>query len=368
MAGRVKILCVFGTRPEAIKMAPVIRELRRHPDRIDTRVCVTAQHRQMLDQMLALFEIEPDHDLDLMRENQSLTDVTAAVLTRLEPVLAKEAPDWVLVQGDTTTAMSAALGAFYHAVKVGHVEAGLRSGDKRHPFPEEANRKIVDTLSDLHFAPTERARRNLVGEGIAPASIRVTGNTVIDALHWVSGRRATPPAWLPPPPTRVVLVTAHRHENFGPPLEAICTALAGIARRYRGDAHIVYSVHLNPNVREPVYRMLGGADNVSLVPPLDYPDLVAVLSRAHLVVTDSGGLQEEAPGFGKPVLVLREVTERPEGVEAGTARIVGTDPDRIAGEVARLLDDGVAYAQMAQAVQPYGDGRAAERIVAALLE
>ncbi|HXJ79467.1 MAG TPA: UDP-N-acetylglucosamine 2-epimerase (non-hydrolyzing) [Candidatus Methylomirabilis sp.] len=367
MAGRIKVLCVFGTRPEAIKMAPVIRELRRHPGRIDTRVCVTAQHRQMLDQMLALFEIQPDYDLDLMREDQSLTDVTAAVLTRLEPILAKETPDWMLVQGDTTTAMSAALGAFYHAVKIGHVEAGLRSGNKRHPFPEEVNRKIVDTVCDLHFAPTERARQNLVGEGIDPCSIRVTGNTVIDALHWVAGRPATPPAWLPPPPTRVVLVTAHRHENFGPPLEAICNALADIARRYRGEVHIVYSVHLNPNVRGPVHRVLGGAENVSLVPPLDYPDLVAVLSRAHLVVTDSGGLQEEAPAFGKPVLVLREVTERPEGVEAGMARIVGTNPDRVAGEVVRLLDSPTEYAQMARAVQPYGDGRAAERIVQALL-
>ena len=364
------VLCVFGTRPEAIKMAPVVRALRQRADRVRVRICVTGQHRQMLDQMLTVFDLRPDYDLAIMRDNQSLTDITAGVLTHLEPVLVKERPDWVLVQGDTTTTLSAALAAFYQRVRVGHVEAGLRTGDKRHPFPEEVNRTLVDGLCDLHFAPTERARQNLLREGIADATIRVTGNTVIDALHWATTLPATahPRVWAPPPGARLVLVTAHRHENFGPPLENICRALEEIARRFRGDVHIVYSVHLNPNVRDPVYRLLGGVANVTLLPPLDYTDLVYLLKRVHLVLTDSGGIQEEAPGLGKPVLVLRDVTERPEGVEAGTVKVIGTSRDRIVVEVARLLEDEAAYQRMARAVNPYGDGRAAERIAEALLE
>ncbi len=366
----VKILCVFGTRPEAIKMAPVIRELRRRGSRAEVKICVTGQHREMLDQVLALFDIQPDYDLHIMREGQSLTEVTAGVLTCLDPVLVKEKPDWVLVQGDTTTTMAAGLVAFYHRVKVGHVEAGLRTGNKLHPFPEEINRKIVGNLCDLHFAPTERARQNLLREGVEDASIRVTGNTVIDALHWVTALPATAHlgAWVPPPSARLVLVTAHRHENFGPPLENICRALREIAERYRGGVHVAYSVHLNPNVRGPVYRLLTGVPNITLLPPLGYVDLVCLMRRSYLVLTDSGGIQEEAPGLGKPVLVLREVTERPEAVDAGTVKVIGTDGERIVTETVRLLDDRAEYARMARAVNPYGDGHAAERIVRSLLE
>lgn len=366
--GALKVLCVFGTRPEAIKMAPVIRELRHV--RADAMICVTGQHREMLDQMLALFDIHPDYDLAIMRENQSLTDITAGVLTRLEPVLAKENPDWVLVQGDTTTAMTAALAAFYRQVRIGHVEAGLRTGNKLHPFPEEINRRLVDSLCDLHFAPTDAARRNLLREGVHDASIRVTGNTVIDALQWITTRPAArhPAPWLAPASSRLVLVTAHRHENFGRPLENICRALAELAGRYRDDIHIVYSVHPNPNVRGPVQRRLSDIANITLTPPLEYPDLIDAMKRACLVLTDSGGIQEEAPGLGTPVLVLRETTERPEAVEAGTVKVIGTEHERIVREVARLLEDRGEYERMARAVNPYGDGRAAQRIVRALLE
>ncbi len=369
-AGATKILCVFGTRPETIKMAPVIRELRRRRSRAEVKICVTGQHREMLDQMLALFDIQPDYDLNIMREGQSLTEVTTAVLTHLDPVLVKEKPDWVLVHGDTTTTMAAGLVAFYHRVKVGHVEAGLRTGNKLNPFPEEMNRKIVDGLCDLHFAPTEGARQNLLRGGIPDVSIRVTGNTVIDALRWVTAlpSPAHLGAWVPPPSSRLVLVTAHRHENFGPPLENICRALREIAERYRGEVHIVYSVHLNPNVQGLVYRMLAGVPNITLLPPLGYRELVGLLKRSYLVLTDSGGIQEEAPGLGKPVLVLREVTERPEAVDAGTVKLIGTDSERIVAETTRLLEDRSEYARMARAVNPYGDGHAAERIVQSLLE
>lgn len=366
----MKILCVFGTRPEAIKMAPVIRELHRHQSRAEVKVCVTGQHREMLDQVLALFDIQPDYDLDIMRKNQSLTEVTVDVLTHLDPVLVKEKPDWVLVHGDTTTTMAAGLVAFYHRVKVGHVEAGLRTGNKLYPFPEEINRKIVGSLGDLHFAPTEQARQNLLREGVEDASIRVTGNTVIDALHWATTlpSPAQPGAWVPPPSARLVLVTAHRHENFGPSLENICRALQEIAERYRGGVHIVYSVHLNPNVWGPVHRLLTGVPHITLLPPLDYIALVRLLKHSSLVLTDSGGIQEEAPGLGKPVLVLREVTERPEAVDAGTVKVIGTDTERIVAETTRLLEDPIEYERMARAVNPFGDGHAAERIVRSLLE
>ena len=366
----MKILCVFGTRPDAIKMAPLVRELGKHSAWAQVKVCVTAQHGEMLDQVLRLFAITPDHDLDIMQEDQSLGAVTAKVLTGLEPVLAKEQADWVLVQGDTTTAMAAALAAFYHRVRVGHVEAGLRTGNKFHPFPEEVNRRVVGSLCDLHFAPTETARQWLLRERVEAGSIVVTGNTVIDALQWVTTLPAPPAAGaaLAATAKRLLLVTAHRRENFGAPIERICRALRAVAERYRDEVHIVYPVHLNPNIQGPVRRQLGNVANITLLPPLDYLPLVHLMKRAYFVLTDSGGIQEEAPGLGKPVLVLREVTERPEAVEAGTVRVVGTGVERIVAETARLLEDGAHYERMARAVNPYGDGHASERIVQALLE
>jgi len=366
----IKVLSVFGTRPEAIKMAPVVKELEKHANRIDSRVCVTAQHRQMLDQVLDLFGIVPDYDLNIMQENQNLSQVTAAVFERLDPIIATEEPDWVLVQGDTTTVMAASLVAFYHQARVGHVEAGLRTGDKWQPFPEEINRKVAGVVADLHFAPTARARDNLLREGVDADRIHVTGNPVIDALLMVTEMPYDPGQRLLADmiwDKRIILVTAHRRENFGQPLESICAALREIAHRYDGDVHIVYPVHLNPNVQEPVYRLLDGVPNITLLRPLDYLPLVHLMKRTYLVLTDSGGIQEEAPGLGKPVLVLREVTERPEAVEAGTVRVVGADREQIVVEVIRLLEDDAAYEEMSRAVNPYGDGHAAGRIVAALL-
>ncbi|MBI3764703.1 MAG: UDP-N-acetylglucosamine 2-epimerase (non-hydrolyzing) [Chloroflexi bacterium] len=364
----MKVLSIFGTRPEAVKMAPVVAELRKHPT-VESRVLVTAQHRDMLDQVLDLFDIRPDHDLNIMQADQSPTEVAAEVLLRLQPVLRDERPDWVLVQGDTTTAMAAALGAFYERVKVGHVEAGLRTHDRQNPFPEEVNRVLADQLADLCFAPTETARRALLKENVPAERIHVTGNTVIDALRTIvarapehaNGRRA-----LVPPGKRLVLVTAHRRENFGEPLANICAALREIAAR--PDVYLIYPVHPNPNVRGPVYAALDGLPNVSLLPPLDYLEFASLMSRAHLILTDSGGIQEEAPGLGVPVLVMRAVTERPEAVEAGTARLVGTASRTIVAEASRLLDDPAAHAAMARAVNPFGDGRAAERIVSILLK
>ncbi len=366
----LRILSIFGTRPEAIKLAPVIRELERHPQKVRSRVCVTAQHREMLDQVLDLFGIVPDVDLDLMRPNQTPSQVAAAVLEQLDAVLQKERPDWVLVQGDTTTVLAASLAAYHRRVRVGHVEAGLRTRDKWRPFPEEMNRRLADHLSDLHFAPTEQARQNLLREGLPDETIHVTGNPVIDALLEIAGRPWEPLAGHPfsrlPQDRRLVLVTAHRRESFGRPLLQICAALRHLARR--DDLHLVYPVHRNPNVWEPVHRELGAEPGITLLPPVDYGELVYLLKRCTLVLTDSGGIQEEAPALGKPVLVLRERTERPEGIEAGVARLVGTDPQRIVAEAGRLLDDPQAYEAMARAVNPYGDGHAAERIVAALLE
>lgn len=350
-------------------MAPVVKELERHPDRIVSRVCVTAQHRGMLDRVLSLFAIAPDHDLDVMSAGQSPTGVASAVLAGLEPVLRAERPDWVLVQGDTTTVMATSLAAFYGGCRVGHVEAGLRTFDKHQPFPEEVNRRVAAVVADLHFAPTPRARDNLLREGVAAESVIVTGNPIVDALRLASGLpddhhgAALPPF---PPGRRVILVTAHRRENFGEPLAAICAALRAIVRDYPGDVHVVFPVHPNPNVHATVHRLLGDVDGITLTAPLDYFALVQLLKRATLVLTDSGGLQEEAPGLAKPVLVLRDVTERPEGVEAGSARLVGASQARIEREVRTLLDDPAAYASMARAVNPYGDGHAAERIVRAL--
>jgi len=352
-------------------MAPVIKELERHAGRIISRVCVTAQHRQMLDQVLELFAIAPDHDLNIMAAGQSPTEVAAVVLTKLEPVLKAEQPDWVLIQGDTTTVLAAAIGAFYARIKIGHVEAGLRTHDKYQPFPEEINRRMASVAADLHFAPTVRSRDNLLREGIPDAIIRVTGNPVIDALHAVADRPYDPasgPLRDVPWNRRLILVTAHRRENFGKPLEQICLALRDLSGAYPNDAHIIYPVHPNPNVQEPVRRMLGRVPGITLMDPLDYLPLVYLMKHSTIVLTDSGGLQEEAPGLGKPVLVLREVTERPEAVDAGTVRLVGTDRAKIVENARILLDNPAEYHKMAQSVNPYGDGHAAKRIVQALLE
>ena len=367
----LKVLSIVGTRPEAVKMAPVIRELARRPARVRSRVCATAQHREMLDQVLAVFRVVPDYDLDLMRGARTPAQVASAALARLEPVLESERPDWMLVQGDTTTVMAATVAAFYAGVRVGHVEAGLRTHDPRQPFPEEGNRRVAGCLADLHFAPTEGARLNLLRENVAPERVVVTGNPVVDALREMSESAdgaCDPPALAAVPPgARVVLVTAHRRENFGAPLEAICRALAEIARRYEGDVRVVYLVHRNPRVWETAHRLLGRAKGVSLLPPVDYPTLVRLLKRCHLVLTDSGGLQEEAPCLGKPLLVLRDKTERPEALEAGCVRLVGTDPARIVAEASRLLDCRDCYSQMSRPTFVYGDGHAAPRIVDALL-
>jgi UDP-N-acetylglucosamine 2-epimerase (non-hydrolysing) len=367
---RTRILSIFGTRPEAVKMAPVIGRLAAEP-RLESVVCVTAQHREMLDQVLDLFSIRPDFDLDLMRPDQPLADLTAALFTGLDPVLRQVRPDWVLVQGDTTSVMAASLLAYYHRARVGHVEAGLRTGDKWQPFPEEINRRVAGAVADLHFAPTDSARRNLLREGVPPERVIVTGNPVIDALQAVAARPydvSSGPLASIPWKRRVILVTAHRRENFGRPLENIFSALRTLAEAYAEDIHLVYPVHLNPNVQRPAHRLLGSLPNVSLIEPLDYLPMVHLMKRAYLVVTDSGGLQEEAPALGTPVLVLREVTERPEAIEAGTARLVGADPARILTEARRLLDDPAARQAMAHAANPYGDGHAAERIVEALVQ
>ncbi|MDO9130400.1 MAG: UDP-N-acetylglucosamine 2-epimerase (non-hydrolyzing) [Anaerolineales bacterium] len=368
----LRILSVFGTRPEAVKMAPVVQQLKRTPG-VDSRVCVTAQHRQMLDQVLGLFDIQPDIDLDLMRENQSLAELSAAIFTHLDPVLADLNPDWVLVQGDTTTVAITALMAYYRRIRVGHVEAGLRTHDKWQPFPEEINRRVAGVTADLHFAPTEWSRQNLLNEGVPDSAIVVTGNPVIDALQVVGAQpepeeveRLLGKLGIGDSEKRLVLVTAHRRENFGAPIESICRALADLAAR--GDIEIVYPVHLNPNIQKAVHRVIGDAPHITLLPPLDYLPLVHLMRRSTLILTDSGGIQEEAPTFGVPVLVLREVTERPEGIEAGSLKLVGTDSGRIIAEASRLLDDPAEHARMARAVNPFGDGHAAERIVQALLE
>ena len=371
---KLRILSIFGTRPEAVKMAPVVQALAGAPE-IEARVCVTAQHREMLDQVLELFHIQPDYDLNLMRPNQTLAGLTAEILEHIDPVLADEHPDWVLVQGDTTTVMAAALAAFYRNIKVGHVEAGLRTGDKHQPFPEEINRRIAGTLADLHFAPTELSRQHLLHEGVDDWRIAVTGNPDIDALQQISKMEEPLQVkkWLQEwgisnGSARLILVTAHRRENFGAPIEAICTGLKELARHYSKAVQFVYPVHLNPNIQEPVYQLLGKVPNIHLMAPLDYLPLVHLMKAATLVLTDSGGIQEEATGLGKPTLVLREKTERPEGVEAGVLKLVGTDAAKIVSETQKLLDDEQAYAAMAHAANPFGDGHAAARIVKALLD
>ena len=361
-------MVVFGTRPEAIKMAPVVAALRAMPG-IRTRVAVTAQHRQMLDQVLDLFGIVPDIDLDLMTPGQQLPDLFARILQGMSAVLSRERVDLLLVHGDTSTTLAAALAAFYARVPVGHVEAGLRTGDMQAPWPEEANRRLTAPLASLHFAPTAAARDNLLAEGIAPAQVHVTGNTVVDALLAVSARIDADAALAQgmaerfgfiDPGRRLVLVTGHRRENFGAGFEQICLALRDLAQR--GGTQVLYPVHLNPNVQGPVQRLLGDVPGVHLIEPQDYLPFVYLMGRAHLILTDSGGIQEEAPSLGKPVLVMRTTTERPEAVAAGTVRLVGTDRATIVAEATRLLDDPAAHALMARAHNPYGDGQASERI------
>ena len=369
MSEILRVLSIFGTRPEAIKMAPVVQRLAQTPG-IESLVCVTAQHREMLDQVLGLFDIVPDVDLDLMQPDQSLAQITAAIFTHLDPILKDLKPDWVLAQGDTTTVMAAALLAYYNRVKFGHVEAGLRTGDKYQPFPEEINRRVAGVVADLHFAPTEWSRQNLLRENVPAEHIIVTGNPVIDALRKVVSQ--------PIPENlenllksfgkrRLLLVTAHRRENLGEPLENICAALNTLAELYRDTLQIVYPVHLNPNVQETVYARLQNIPNVSLWAPQGYLPMVHLMKHSTIVLTDSGGLQEEAPGLGVPVLVMRAATERPEGIAARTVKLVGTETADIVAATCKLLDDPSEHEKMAHAANPYGDGHASERIVEGIL-
>lgn len=369
MAIYKKVLVVFGTRPEAIKMAPVVKMLQQCSE-LEVSVCVTAQHRQILDQVLGLFDISPDYDLDLMRPNQTLVEITSAVLAGVTDVINVFCPDLVLVHGDTTTSFAAALASFYRKIPVGHVEAGLRTGDIYSPFPEEMNRQFTGRLASFHFAPTLAAQGNLLKEGVPEDSIWVTGNTVIDALVEVVDKISSCPeltlavrekmAWLESSSKKLILVTGHRRENFGSGIEGVCRALLRLAAEH--DVEIVYPVHPNPNVMEPVYRILANVGNVHLIEPLEYLSFVYLMSKAYLIITDSGGVQEEAPSLGKPVLVMRETTERPEAVAAGTVRIVGVDENIIYNEAHQLLVDVNHYRQMSTAHNPYGDGKSAERI------
>lgn len=369
----MKTLCVFGTRPEAIKMAPLVLALAADK-RFDAKVCVTGQHREMLDQVLELFAIRPDFDLSIMKPDQDLTDVKIAILLGMKEVFAEFKPDVVLVHGDTATTFAASLAAYYQKIPIAHVEAGLRTGNLYSPWPEEGNRKLTGALANFHFAPTEVSQANLLQEGVNPATIIVTGNTVIDSLldivnrldqdQELNAKAAAPSAFLDPA-CKYILVTGHRRENFGSGFERICQALMEVARRHP-DIHIVYPVHLNPNVRDPVNRLLTGISNIHLIEPLDYLPFVYMMSRAYIILTDSGGIQEEAPSLGKPVLVMRDTTERPEAVAAGTVKLVGTETDMIVRELDRLLVDQNAYRAMSYAHNPYGDGQASKRIIEAL--
>lgn len=369
----MKVLSVFGTRPEAIKMAPIIEHLKLSPN-IESKVCVTAQHRTMLDQVLSLFDIKPDYDLDLMKPGQNLSDITTNVLLDLHHVLLKVQPDIVLVHGDTTTTFAASLTAFYAKIPIGHVEAGLRTGNRYSPWPEEINRHLTSSLSNFHFAPTQQARKNLLAENIPDKLIYVTGNTVIDALfktverintNQILNQSLAEQFSYIDKNKRLILVTGHRRENFGKPFENICHALEQLSSRR--DLQIVYPVHPNPNVQEPVNRILSGIDNIHLIQPLEYLPFVYLMMQTYFVITDSGGIQEEAPSLGKPVLVMRDTTERPEAIKAGTVKLVGTDPSSIVSESSLLLDDKIAYSSMSLALNPFGDGKAAQRIVQALL-
>lgn len=369
-----RILTICGTRPEAIKLAPVLRAAQAHPG-VEAALCVTAQHRQMLDQVLEVFAITPEFDLDIMRPGQSLDAVTSAVLSGVGSVLDAWRPDWVIVQGDTTTAFGAALAAYYRQIRIGHVEAGLRTGNLYSPWPEEGNRKLIGQIANFHFAPTDWAAANLAREGFDPAKVSVTGNTVIDALHWVAARLDAEPALRASfdaqfdfldRSRKLVLVTGHRRENFDGGLERVCTALAALAAR--SDIEILYPVHLNPRVQATAQAILAGAGNVHLIGPQDYLPFVYLMQRAHLIVTDSGGIQEEAPALGKPVLVTRDTTERPEAIAAGTARLIGTSSEALVAAVNELLDVPGAHAAMAQARNPFGDGKSAPRIISRLVE
>ena len=371
MSKRRTLLVVLGTRPEAIKMAPLILALKKKNDLIRTVTVITAQHRELADEVLALFGIEPDHDLNIMKRAQSLFETTGRLITRLEDVYRSEEPDMVLVQGDTTTTFVGALAAHYLRIPVGHVEAGLRTKDKHNPFPEEMNRRMTSCLADLHFPPTETAAAALLSEGTDPANVHVTGNTVVDALFQVlsmtSDKEKSPLPEGPDPKKRWLVVTSHRRENWGAPLESICLALRDLAERYP-DLEVIYPVHPNPQVRDTTGRLLSNRDRIHLIEPLDYLKFVHLMNAAHLLITDSGGVQEEAPSLGKPVLVIREKTERPEAVEAGTVRLVGTDRERIVKEAARLLDSDSEYSEMARKHNPYGDGKACPRIVNTILQ
>ncbi len=374
MPEMLKVLSIIGTRPEAVKMAPVIQALSQ-TEGISAAVCVTAQHRQMLDQVLDVFDIKPDFDLNLMRPNQSLAQITADVFTALEPVLEQVQPDWLLVQGDTTTVMASALMGYYHHIKVGHVEAGLRTHNKWQPFPEEINRRVAGVTADLHFTPTELSRQNLLAEGIEDWRIKVTGNPVVDALQQIIARPAPIDATnllmqmgIIDQNKRLVLITAHRRENFGKPLVDICSAIRQLAVEHADEMHILYPVHLNPNVQEPVYRLLSGIANITLTDPLDYLPLVHIMKHADMILTDSGGIQEEAAALKIPTLVLREVTERPEGLQTGVLQLVGTNPDRIIQAARRLFNNPAARAKIQGSQNPYGDGFAANRIVEAVLK
>ncbi len=384
---RKKIMLVFGTRPEAIKMAPLVKELQKHPEEAQTIVCVTGQHRQMLDQVLDIFGITPDYDLNIMKQGQDLYDITARVLLGMRDILKETSPDIVLVHGDTTTSTAAALAAFYQQIPVGHVEAGLRTHNVYSPWPEEMNRQITGRIATLNFAPTPLSRENLLKENVDEGRICVTGNTVIDALYWVVEKIKTTPALAEEltrtlcragydttrldDKRRLVLITGHRRENFGDGFIQMCTAIRDLGRKYP-DVDFVYPMHLNPNVRKPIHEIFGehpeAAGNMFFIEPLEYLSFVYLMEKADIVLTDSGGIQEEAPGLGKPVLVMRNTTERPEALSAGTVRLVGTDYERIMSETSRLLDDAAAYARMSQAVNPYGDGLACSRIAETLLK
>jgi UDP-N-acetylglucosamine 2-epimerase (non-hydrolysing) len=360
----MKVAVVFGTRPETIKMAPVVKELQKR--KIATSVIVTAQHRQMLDQMLEVFKITPDHDLRVMQDNQDLFHVTSAVLERIKPVLAAEKPDVLLVQGDTTTTFAASLAAFYLKIPVGHVEAGLRTWDPMNPWPEEMNRQLTTRITAHHFPPTAWAKKNLLAEGVKESAIHVTGNTVIDALFMIVDPNHTfkhpPLSKIDFAGRKVILLTSHRRENFGAPMAGVFEACRDLVRRH-ADVELVYPVHPNPNVKEAAHRIFGGEPRVHLIEPLEYQTFIQLMNRSYIILTDSGGVQEEAPSLGKPVLVLRTTTERPEAIDAGTAKLMGTDGDLIRREASRLLTDRVAYDEMADRTNPYGDGKAAERIV-----
>lgn len=362
-----KLIFIFGTRPEAIKMAPLITLFKEYKDIFENVVVVTGQHREMLDQVLNIFNITPDYDLEVMQEEQTLSDIVVGALQRIENVILTENPDMIFVQGDTSTTFAAALAAFYHKIPVAHVEAGLRTGDKYRPFPEEINRKMTSAVADLHFAPTKRACENLLCEGISRNSIYITGNTVIDAVEAISSRELNLSKLGIDYNKKVILLTAHRRENFGLPMRNICEAVKKIISNYPNEVQIIMPVHMNPNVRRVVNEILGNMKEVILLDPLNYDELVQVMKVSYLILTDSGGIQEEAPAFGKPVLVLREVTERPEAVEAGVVRVIGTNTDAIVSETEKLIADPTEYKRMSKAINPYGDGHASERIVAAVL-